>query len=308
MQPPKILLGDGDSASCQQFRDFFERLGWRYTVAETGAQLLDAVKKEQFDVVITDLVMPSLKGVGLLSDILKSRPGQAVIALSNEASLDQAMTFFRSGASDLLARPIDFSWLERSVRQLVQGVRNDARERDLNRYLIRHNSEYLITSRDLAQHGFVSLPIISQLRECNILDDQGALKMRLGIQEVVVNALEHGNLELRSEWKEEIYANGVDRFSVLRRERLQSSEFADRSIRIIVQYEPGILKISVRDCGEGFLNKLAPSSSSAEGGVQCHGRGLALISSSADELHFEANGAEVTIVKYLPTEGHGTEI
>lgn len=308
VQPPNILLVDGDTASRQQFREFFDRLGWRYTVADTRSESLTAVNEQRFDVVITDLAMPNLDGASFFSELLKNHPGQAIIAVSKDASLDQALKVFRSGAADLLARPIDFSWLERSVRQLVQGIRDDARERHLYRYRIRQDVEFELTSRELAQHGVISLPIISQLKDCGAIDEQSALRFRLGFQEVIVNALEHGNLELKSEWKEEFCSGGIDKFSILRRERLASDEYGNRTVRIRVVYEPDSLKITVRDCGEGFLNKLGTPTDSGDENVQCHGRGLALIASSADELRFDANGAEVTLIKYLPTDGHGTQV
>lgn len=297
--PPYVLLADTDLQSQSQFREFFSKVGWRFDIATTNAELVNAAKKGEFDVIITDVSMGASDGIQLLANILDARPSQAIIAVSKDASLEEAIRYFRLGAADLLPRPVDFGWLERSVRQLVQGLRDDARGKRIYKFLKEQSSVFVMSSRELAEVGFVSLPIITSLQQSKILNDQTALRLRLAVQELVVNALEHGNLGLESEWKEELGENGIDKFTILRRERLQSAEYGDKPVRIEAHYEVGKLRISVRDVGPGFLNNV-PANSQANGStLRCYGRGLALISSAVDEIRFENNGAEVMLIKYL---------
>jgi hypothetical protein len=82
-----------------------------------------------------------------------------------------------------------------------------------------------------------------------------------------MNAFEHGNLELRSEWKEELLPDSTDRFGAIRKERLLDPDYANRTVTICSWFDGVRLEISVRDQGRGFLHERDNSRKSLETGV-----------------------------------------
>lgn len=295
--PPSILLADGDAHSREVFGNFFQRRGWQYDVLADSRLLDSALDRMPYDIVIADVAMPGIDALQLLTDVLKKHPMQAIIAVSNEASYDDALSFFRSGATDLLARPVDFMWLERVVQQVVCSRRNEERERLSYAFVTNERTEMRFSCQDVIELDTVPLPIVGRLQAVGALEHNEAIKVRLAVQEGVLNALEHGNLGLESAWKEELQANGEDRFATVRRERLLEPAYAERSILVTVAYEDGMLEVRIKDEGQGFLNLQGSQSHCRPQDVSCSGRGLALMSSAVDEVSFNKNGSEVTLRK-----------
>ena len=296
--PPNILLADGDASSRETLGSFFERHGWLYDVVVEPSLLDSALDKARYDIVIADVALPGVDSPALLRGILEKHPTQAIIALGKESSYDEALNYFRSGATDMLARPVDLGWLERVVRQVVCSRRTEERERLSYKFVTSERTEMVFSCADIIELDTVPLPIVGRLESIGALDHGEALKVRLAVQEAVLNALEHGNLGLESRWKEEVRANGEDRFAEVRRERLLDPKYSERSVYVAVEYRSGVLHISIRDEGQGFLNlKGMPEAKKSAQSVSCSGRGLALISSAVDEVSFDHNGSEVTLRK-----------
>lgn len=300
-EPPHILIADNDPRSRESLGELFEKLGWQYDLVDHSLAVLPALTSKGYDIIIADVAMPGFDAVELFDAIRQQRPSQAIIALSNDPSLDKSLEFFRSGATDVIPRPIDLSWLERIVSDVVHAVRRDFGEHDIYRFVKSEITELCLSCRDLAQTEVVSLPIVDRLRECGILSEGCALRLKLALQEAVINGFEHGNLELSSTWKEQLDDNGEDKFSAVRRQRLNDPFYADRLLHVRSHYDGASIEFVVRDEGRGFpagsgefREGLIPA-----GDLACSGRGLALMSSAVDVMSFRRNGAEVTLIKYL---------
>lgn len=308
--PPSILLADGNEQSRELFGTFFEGRGWVYDVVPDTSAMEGALEKGSYDIIIADVELSGADSVRMLTDILDRHPSQAIIAVSPNPTYENALEVFRSGATDLLARPIDFSWLERIVQQIVFSRRNDEREQATFRFMTNAQAEMRFTSVDLAQLASISLPLVGRLAQYGMLSHTDALKIRLAVQEAVLNGLEHGNLELDSQWKEEIGPDGRDKFSSIRKQRLADPHYADRCVTLKLVYSDARLEITVRDEGKGFLNARAVPENCAVDSLSCSGRGLALMSSAVDEVRFGESGSVVTMIKRLherkSTEDYGS--
>ncbi len=310
--PPSILLVDGNEQSRQTFRSFFKGHGWRYEVVPDRTGLAGALERCSYDIIIADVELAGPDTVKLLREIQEKKPSQAIIAVSPTASYDDALKLFRSGATDLLARPVDFSWLARVIQQITFARRSDARDKASYRHVTREEMDLSFTSADLAELDSVALPLVSRLAEDGLLSTNEALKLRIAVQEAVLNGLEHGNLELDSQWKEDISADGADKFSTVRKERLADPRYANRRVTVKLVYAECRLEVVVRDEGTGFLNGRGIPESGKIDALACSGRGLALMSSAVDEVRFGNNGSEVTMIKWLDArknkEAYGSEI
>ena len=308
--PPCILLADGNEQSREMFGTFFAGRGWAYDVVPDSSAMAGALERGTYDIIIADVELSGHDSARVLRDILEKHPSQAIIAVSPNATYEDALKMFRSGATDLLARPVDFSWLERVVQQIVFSRRNDERERATYRFIKSECAEMCFSCADLAQLSSISLPLVGRLAQSGMLSYTDALKIRLAVQEAVLNGLEHGNLELDSQWKEEIGADGSDRFSSVRNQRLADPKYAERHVYVNLAFGDGCLEIAVRDEGKGFLNAHAVQSNGKLDSLACSGRGLALMSSAVDEVRFDKNGSVVTMIKRLherkSTEDYGS--
>jgi anti-sigma regulatory factor (Ser/Thr protein kinase) len=161
---------------------------------------------------------------------------------------------------------------------------------------------YEIPSLDLAREGW-RLELLQELYDAGKLDRTGLLRLELAVQEAVTNSLEHGNLGLKSEWKEEFDRDGSDRFTKEKYERLRDPFYALRRVKITVQVSEESLDITIQDEGEGFqLSNTAQSL-----GLESYGRGLVMIRSNMDEVSFEDSGRIIKMKKNL-VGNHGFKI
>jgi anti-sigma regulatory factor (Ser/Thr protein kinase) len=152
--------------------------------------------------------------------------------------------------------------------------------------------------KELGEVQAISLPIVSRLIACSRLAENDALKLKLALQEAVLNAVEHGNLELESSWKEEVMSDGSDKFSHIRRHRMADPSYADRLVVVTSTFDGETIKIIVKDEGKGFLHAQKPAVAVGDN-LSCFGRGLTLISNAVDEVRYEDGGSQVTLIKRL---------
>lgn len=126
------------------------------------------------------------------------------------------------------------------------------------------------------------------------------LKLELVFQEAIANAFEHGNLELKSEWREILDNDGIDQFSRRKLQRLRDRRYSKREIFASLSFADGALTIEVEDQGPGFNveDKMRPDS---DGVVRCHGRGLALMNLVMDSVCFSNGGRRVCLKKCFDT-------
>src|SRR5690349_11981457 len=59
---PLVLIVDDEAPNLESLGKIFEREGWRVALARSGAQALDALRRERASVVVTDLMMPGMSG------------------------------------------------------------------------------------------------------------------------------------------------------------------------------------------------------------------------------------------------------
>jgi anti-sigma regulatory factor (Ser/Thr protein kinase) len=152
----------------------------------------------------------------------------------------------------------------------------------------------VFTSKQLADVRPI-LVIADRLYRAGKMSLNCKLQLDLAFQEAVANSLEHGNLELKSAWKDRIDKQGIDGYSLKKRERLLDPEYANRSVEISIDFNGSFITIGVKDQGRGWRSKNIPARLPAD--AACHGRGLSIILASMDEVSFDDNGTRIIMKK-----------
>lgn len=291
---PRVLYADSDAVARELFAHFSQRSAWECDVVGDADTALQRVAALPYDVIITDLVMPDLPGGEYLRRIRESRPGQVIILVS-----DRGMPVSDVAAAgspvDRLERPVDFTVLAEAVYRAVASVRRSQWPTNPEWYLGREVSRWVFESTELATVEF-SLPLLGRLTAAGVIDTALERRLNLAVQEAVANALEHGNLELDSRWREEIDADGLDRYSRMRAQRLCTARYATRRVWVRSEYDGRSLTVSVRDEGSGFDPGVSPRESTE---ILCSGRGVAIIRGSVDEVTWSHRGTCITMRKTL---------
>jgi len=116
----RILVVDDEDIIRESLSYVLKKEGYLVEEAGNGKAALDKLLQEPFDLVITDLEMPVMKGIRLLEEVKKLNMQTAVIIITAYGSLDTAISALRSGASDYILKPIEFDEILIKIKRLFE--------------------------------------------------------------------------------------------------------------------------------------------------------------------------------------------
>ncbi|WP_264525525.1 sigma-54-dependent transcriptional regulator [Flavobacterium sp. N502536] len=104
---PKILLIEDDISFCKLLEKFLIKKAYDVTIAFSAAEARIAIKKESFDLILTDLRLPDSDGIGLMSEIKTEYPQVPVILMTGYSDVNTAVKAIKNGAADYISKPFN---------------------------------------------------------------------------------------------------------------------------------------------------------------------------------------------------------
>ena len=105
-EPSAILVVDDEKEMRQLLRDTLEEEQYRVVVASDGHEALICMKTEKFPVVVTDLRMKGMDGLGLLEQVVRKHPESNLIMMTAFGTVESAVDAMKHGAFDYLTKPV----------------------------------------------------------------------------------------------------------------------------------------------------------------------------------------------------------
>ncbi|MCJ2117725.1 sigma-54 dependent transcriptional regulator [Methylobacterium sp. J-001] len=139
-----VLIVDDDPVQRRLAEAAVRRFGFHARVVETGADALTVLKTEGADVVLLDLVMPGLDGLGVLAEMRSSGLDTPVIVQTSNGSIDAVVNAMRAGAVDFVVKPAGAERLQVSIKN---ALRVDVLEEEVRR--MRRRASGALTFKDL---------------------------------------------------------------------------------------------------------------------------------------------------------------
>ena len=128
---PKILVVDDEmEVRTLLARALDEMGGFSVEVAETAEEALQKIENTLYDLVLVDFKLPSMDGLQLISEILKSKPQTLTVLLTGHATIDSAVEAMKRGASDYLTKPVDLDQLLLCLRRVLEEKKRFVSIRD----------------------------------------------------------------------------------------------------------------------------------------------------------------------------------
>ena len=110
-----ILVVEDDSFFRVFFSDLLKEEGYATDTASSGHEALQMLKNREYHVVITDLILPDISGLDVLSRVKEQDPAIDVIVVTGHANMETAIYALKNGARDYLVKPINPDELKHSV-------------------------------------------------------------------------------------------------------------------------------------------------------------------------------------------------
>jgi DNA-binding NtrC family response regulator len=126
-----VMVVDNEQEMVKLIQRHLEGEGFAVTPAHSGAEALAALARDEYDVVVTDLVMDEIDGLAVLREAQRLQPRARVILMTAFASLETAIAALRQGAYDYLSKPFKMAEVTIAVRRALE----DQRLREENRRL-----------------------------------------------------------------------------------------------------------------------------------------------------------------------------
>ena len=116
----KILIAEDDRELCQLFSHVLVKNGYAVTAVDNGKEALNAIEKDYFDLIISDIMMPFVDGYELVSKLRESGNQTPVMMITARDAFDDMRQGFLSGTDDYMVKPINVNEMVLRVGALLR--------------------------------------------------------------------------------------------------------------------------------------------------------------------------------------------
>ncbi len=288
----QLLIVDDDELNQEIITEHLEDSGYVMTTAEDGDIALEMLEREptKFDVVLLDRMMPRMGGMEVLSKI-RQHPQLSnilVILQTARASTGDIIDGMRAGANYYLTKPFE----ETMLKTIVKTASED-RKRFLSLQQALAQSTRTLSLMEFGRFNFQTLAQASDLATMLANACPNATRVVTGLSELMINAIEHGNLGIGYDEKSELNISGEWLKEIER--RIESSANKNKWACISFEQDQNKITISIKDQGQGFdwHNYLELDPDRA---FDNHGRGIAMAKMlSFDSIEYIGTGNKVKV-------------
>jgi len=128
----KMLLIDDDEWIRDSLSIYFESRGCNLQVLETAEEGIEALKKQDYDIIVTDYRLPGMDGLEFLKRIQDSHPQAMKILITAYRSEDVVSKAIRIGIHDFIDKPFTAKTIEDSLSRLLQEQKRNSTDFDVN--------------------------------------------------------------------------------------------------------------------------------------------------------------------------------
>src|ERR1700674_4305052 len=170
----RILIVDDEANTLASLSRAFRLAGHEAAVCDNATKALELARAEQFDLILSDVVMPGKDGLSLLEDLKSQGVTIPVVMMSGQAHIDMAVRATRLGALDFLEKPISTDKLLLTVENALKLQRLESENRQLRQRLGKHE---IVWTGDAMRRVMTQLERVaaSETRVC-ILGETGTGK------------------------------------------------------------------------------------------------------------------------------------
>lgn len=292
----KLLLVDDDSFIQRVVGKSLTQLGYEVDSALDGQEAWEKIdaNPDGYDLTLLDRDMPRMDGITLLKRIKADArlTGLPVIMLTGADRAEEVAEGLAAGAHYYLTKPATQIILHRVIQNALDDY---SRTRELRELLGRQKS-----SLSLLRHVKIECRTLREARDIAVLLADASMnpaRTVTGYSELLINAIEHGNLGITYEEKGRLLED--ERWAEEIEKRLHMPPYADRVVEVVMDRRSDALVVTITDQGEGFdwnkYLKFGP-----ERAFDLHGRGIAMSGElSFDSLEYLGKGnSVVTTVRF----------
>ena len=288
----RVIVVDDSPTQASEVRFLLEDAGFEVDTASDGVEALAALNQRLPALIVTDLQMPRMDGLALVKAVRGDHPSVPIVLITAHGSEEIAARALRAGAASYVPKRDLGQDLVQVVRQIVAIATPDPDQARLS-----ENLEDFHVRFSIANDNSLVAPLVNRLErpvlELGVCSHADLVRMAVALCEAITNAIDHGNLELDSELRqddERVYHRLGD-------ERRKQSPYRERRVQVSLRANRSEATFTIRDQGPGFDVNTLPDPTDPANLCRIGGRGLLLIRTIMDEVRFNNLGNEINLLK-----------
>ena len=288
-----VLVVDDSAMDRRLVARLLERsTNWKVVFAADGAEAFSQVETHLPDIVLADVQMPGMDGLELVSAMKQEYPLVPVVMLTARGSEQLAVKALECGAASYVPKSQAVHELQRTIERVLLASGDERGHSRLMHRLDALNASFTLENDLTLIPSMISYlqQVLMNMRFC---EERHRLRVGIALEEALLNAYYHGNLEVSSALREKDHASYYE----LAKQRSEVSPYRDRHIYLDVKFGPNEVVYVIRDEGPGFDPCALPDATDPANVERPCGRGLLLMKTFMDEVRFNSAGNEVTMIK-----------
>jgi len=142
----KIIIADDDKVIAANMAGAARGRGYEVALASDGLEAMEFIEKADYQVVITDLLMPRMGGMEFIRQVFSIHNPPAIIVITGHASIDATIECLKHGVKDFLKKPFTMEEFLESVERVINNIEgNNHFEPDWSHFADR----YFLTDRQV---------------------------------------------------------------------------------------------------------------------------------------------------------------
>jgi CheY-like chemotaxis protein/anti-sigma regulatory factor (Ser/Thr protein kinase) len=292
-----ILVVDDNPMDRRVACSILESEGWQTFTAENAETALEQIPSQQPDIVLSDLQMPEVDGLELVRQVVSDHPDIPVVIMTGHGSEELAVKALQQGALSYVPKEILSKILVSTLKDVLKVSQGRKKRGAVLRSIKRLDTLFELNINDTSVEALVTY-LVEGLEVVNFSDEGDRIRVGTALHEALMNAREHGNLELDSKMRDD----DDDGYRELAEARLRKSPYKDRKIFVRATLDRDHVAFTIRDEGPGFDTTNLPDPTSPENIGRVSGRGLFLIRTFMDKVVFSDSGNEIVMSKRRPAD------
>ncbi|MDZ4685879.1 MAG: response regulator [Planctomycetaceae bacterium] len=258
--------------------------------AASAEAAVERLRETPVDLVLTDLQLGETDGLQLIDEVRAHFPHIPVILMTASGSEDIAVAALRRGAASYLPKRQLAQRLVADVECMLDLARAAKTLNQLARSRTACTEQYALPN-DCSVVPALIQKLLNRFTEFDLCAEHRRMRIGVALEEALVNAIIHGNLEVTSELRGE----DDEAYRRLVAERSSAEPYRSRRVKVMAALDANRALIVIRDEGRGFDVAGLPDPTLPENLPRAHGRGLLLIRTFFDAVAHNERGNEIQL-------------
>lgn len=289
---PRVLVVEDSPTQALQIQILLEEAGFDVTLAENGKVGLDVLKAGLPDIVLTDMDMPEMNGLQLVEAIRRDYSSVPVILMTALGSEEIAVQALQKGAASYVPKRNMHRHIISTLEDVLTVARGSQHEKRVLDCMTQAEFHFVLDNdvelvSPLIEHVEGNMV---RMQHCDRTD---LMRVGVALHEALVNAIQHGNLEVSSDLRqtdERVFRN-------LAEVRRKQPPYSERRVQMSVRLSASESVFVVADQGPGFDRKVMRDPTDPSNLERIGGRGLTLIRTFMDRVEHNDSGNQIMMTK-----------